>query len=153
MLVKTSTFVLIIGGLLFQLSPLQAISLANEDASPENFKTHPKGPTAKKADYLSSLSNHLSSQRGLFGAIPAAGLGRNIRILNCGQPGDIVNLVLNAALGWFFVLNPSVVDVEVNCDVYGDGRCVGVTVQVPVGTTRADVDVCVNPGMLIQLLY
>ena len=144
MLVKTSTLVLlVIGGLLFQLSPLQAYSLANEDSSVQRRDS----PTAEKADYLSSLTSY---QRGLIGGTPPpAGLGRNARVINCGQPGDIVDLVLHSALGWLFVLHPTVLDVEVNCDVYGDGRCIGVTVQVPVGTSRADVDVCINPGILI----
>ena len=69
-----------------------------------------------------------------------------ISIVNCGPDGDLVNTILQASLGWLFAIYPNSVDIVINCDFYGDGRCTAVTVQAPVGTIQADVDVCENPG-------
>lgn len=70
---------------------------------------------------------------------------QDISIVNCGPDGDLVNTILQASLGWLFAIYPNAADIAINCDFYGDGRCTAVTVQAPVGTTQADVDVCVNP--------
>ena len=40
----------------------------------------------------------------------------------------------------------SSVEITIIGDVYGVGRYTAVTVEAPVGTTQADVDLCVTPG-------
>ena len=63
-----------------------------------------------------------------------------ISIVNCGTAGAIVDTILQATLGTLF---PNAdIDIAIDCG----GTCTEVTVEAPVGTTQADVDVCVNPG-------
>ena len=71
---------------------------------------------------------------------------QDISIERCGSEGELVNNILQASLGWLFAIFPNSANIAINCDYYGDGRCTAVTVQAPVGTIQADVDVCVNPG-------
>ncbi len=59
-----------------------------------------------------------------------------VTIRGCGAAGNIVQ----ASLGILGILFPQV-GVTVEC-----GRCTRVNVQVPIGTTHADVEVCVDPG-------
>ena len=71
---------------------------------------------------------------------------QEISIVNCGPDGDLVNNILQASLGIVFFLFPDSVRINIDCDVRGDGSCTAVTVEAPVGTIQADVDVCVNSG-------
>ena len=66
-----------------------------------------------------------------------------ISITGCGTAGNIVNAALNGALGWLLAINPNAVRVVVSC-----GTCTRVLVQVPVGITQADVNVCVRSKSL-----
>ena len=73
---------------------------------------------------------------------------QDLSIQNCGPVGNLVQSVINSALGFVFLIWPSAVQIDIDCDVYNTGECVAVTVQAPVGTVQADVDVCVRSSML-----
>ena len=65
-----------------------------------------------------------------------------VSIVNCGPDGDLVNSILQASLGVVFSFFPNSVQIDIDCG----GSCTAVTVEAPVGTIQADVNVCVNPG-------
>ena len=71
---------------------------------------------------------------------------QGISIVNCGPEGDLLYTILQASLGWLFAIYPNSVEITIIGDVYGDGRYTVVTVEALVGTTQADVDLCVTPG-------
>lgn len=81
---------------------------------------------------------------------PSPVTAQDVAFLNCGAVGYIVNAtaIVETTIGWIFDLNADAVLFILDCDVYGDERCIGATVESPVGTTRIDVDICVNPGKI-----
>ncbi len=64
-------------------------------------------------------------------------------IEDCGTPGQIVNTVLQASLGWIPGI-ANTLKVTINCGI-SEG-CTQVKVEVPTGTVQADIDVCVDKG-------
>ena len=74
---------------------------------------------------------------------------QDISIQRCGQVGTDIQNILNTALGFVFLFFPNAVQVDIDCNVNNQGRCVSVRVEVPVGTLRADVNVCTEPGKCI----
>ena len=88
---------------------------------------HPRVQQVEQFDHPRVQSNELATTQA-------------ISIVNCGTAGAIVDTILQATLGTLF---PNAdIDIAIDCG----GTCTEVTVQAPVGTTQADVDVCVNPG-------
>ena len=67
----------------------------------------------------------------------------SISVTGCGVPGNIVNTVLQASLGWLLAIYPRAVNVLVQC-----GTCTHVRVEAPVGTVQADVNVCIRSKVL-----
>ena len=65
--------------------------------------------------------------------------------------GDIVEFVINTALSSIAIFRTGI-NIDINCDVYGNGECVAVTVEVG-GTIQADVDVCVRSSMLFYKFH
>jgi len=59
------------------------------------------------------------------------------------QCGDIIQAVIRGAVDWLLIFNPNAYGVLVQCTSTGTR----VTVEAPVGTQRADVDVNVQNGM------
>ena len=62
-----------------------------------------------------------------------------ISVTGCGPAGNILNAALNGALGSLVAINPNAVRMVVSCRT-----CTRVLVQVPIGRTQADVNVCVR---------
>ena len=66
-----------------------------------------------------------------------------LTIQDCDTAGNIVNSILQPALGWIPGI-ANAVNVLVNCGI--SSGCTQVRVQVPAGNTVADIDVCTVSG-------
>ena len=89
-------------------------------------------------DLSNEAKESIATPRGRDRASIAQNSGP-VTIEDCGNPGQIVNSVLQASLFW---VPANTLKVTINCGI--SSGCTQVKVEVPTGTVQADIDVCVD---------
>ncbi len=89
-------------------------------------------------DLSNEAKESIATPRGRDRASIAQNSGP-VTIKDCGNPGQIVNSVLQASLFW---VPANTLKVTINCGI--SSGCTQVKVEVPTGTVQADIDVCVD---------